>query len=262
MKKMADFAGGAGVATCDEVCVKHGDFISRNVFGSVWTKCPECAAEKQATDRRDAEAKAAIERQRAWERRLGEAGIPERFRDRSLVNYATKNAGQERALLFATEFAEGFEEVLKTGRGAIFCGKPGTGKTHLAVAIGLYVMACHKLVMFTTVQRMMLRLKDSFRRDSAESEKSIVDLMVQPDLLILDEIGVQFGTEFEKNALFGILNERYEKRRPTLLLSNLTVLEVKAFLGERIYDRLREDGGKAIAFDWDSYRTGRQYESV
>lgn len=254
MKTFAEIGGEDSPKTEAAQCAEHGEFVSKNVFGSVWTKCPECAAEKQASDRRDREEQAAIERQRSWEKRLGEAGIPERFQDRSLENYHAKNDGQKRALLFATEFAESFDQVLKTGRSAIFCGKPGTGKTHLAVGVGLYAMACHKLVMFTTVQRMVWRVKDSFRHGSTESEKGVVDLMVQPDLLILDEVGVQYGTEFEKNLMFGILNERYEKRRPTLLLSNLPVAEVKAFLGERVYDRLREDGGKAIAFDWESHR--------
>jgi DNA replication protein DnaC len=54
--------------------------------------------------------------------------------------------------------------------------------------------------------------------------------------------------------MFDILNERYEKRHPSLLLSNLTPGEVKTFLGERVYDRLREDGGQCVPFDWESYR--------
>ena len=65
---------------------------------------------------------------------------------------------------------------------------------------------------------------------------------------------MQFGSDTEKLILFDVLNERYEKRRPTLLLSNLVVDDVQAYLGERIFDRLREDGGEAVAFDWESHR--------
>ena len=54
--------------------------------------------------------------------------------------------------------------------------------------------------------------------------------------------------------MFDILNERYENRLPTLLLSNLTAGEVKNFLGERVFDRLREDGGECVVFDWSSHR--------
>lgn len=235
-------------------CAAHGDFESRNVFGSVWTRCPTCMAEDRENQQREDEARAAAERVRAWQKRLGDAGIPERFHSRTLDSYRCANAGQRSAFSFAQEYAEAFEVAQKTGCSAIFCGKPGTGKTHLAVGIGLHAMTLGKLVLFTTVQRAVRRVKDSWRKDSVESETDVIDMLVQPDLLILDEIGVQFGSEFEKNLMFDILNERYEKSRPSLLLSNLTAPEVKAFLGERVYDRLREDGGKCIPFDWVSYR--------
>ena len=76
----------------------------------------------------------------------------------------------------------------------------------------------------------------------------------ETDLLILDEVGVQFGSDTEKLILFDVLNERYEKRRPTLVLSNLSLPDVEQYLGERIFDRLREDGGEAVVFDWESHR--------
>lgn len=241
-------------ATRPANCDKHGNFESRNVFAGVWSRCPVCMAEDKAEQVRDEAERAASEKVRVWQRRLGEAGIPERFHNRTLASYTATNAGQRSALAFAQSYADGFDEVLKAGRSAIFCGKPGTGKTHLAVGIGLHAMTLGKLVMFTTVQRAVRRVKDSWRKDSTESETDVIDMLVEPDLLILDEIGVQFGSEFEKNLMFDILNERYEKSRPSLLLSNLTAPEVKAFLGERVYDRLREDGGKCIPFDWSSHR--------
>ena len=54
--------------------------------------------------------------------------------------------------------------------------------------------------------------------------------------------------------VFDVINERYENLRPTIILSNLTTEEIRAYLGDRVYDRLRENGGKAFVFDWDSYR--------
>lgn len=235
-------------------CGDHGEYDSRNVVGNVWTKCPVCEADQAVKRRLEEDGRAAVEKNRLWQRRLGEAGIPERFHNRTLASYIATNAGQKSALAFATKYAEGFELAQKAGRSAIFCGKPGTGKTHLAVGIGLHAMTLGKLVLFTTVQRAVRRVKDSWRKDSQESETDVIDILVEPDLLILDEIGVQFGSDFEKNLMFDILNERYEKSRPSLLLSNLTAQEVKAFLGERVYDRLREDGGKCIPFDWSSHR--------
>lgn len=236
------------------LCETHGEFESRNLFRDVWSKCPQCAANQQATDQREAEERENTAKHLAWQRTLGEAAIPERFRNRTLESYAPTVDGQRRAVAFAQDYACNFGAAIETGRSAIFCGKPGTGKTHLAVGIGLEVMRSGRLVLFTTAQRAFRRMKDAWRKDSDESEGDVIRLLVQPDLLILDEIGVQFGTKFEENALFDILNERYEKRRPSLLLSNLTAPEVRAFLGERVYDRIKEDGGVIVPFDWSSFR--------
>lgn len=237
-----------------ESCEKHGNFESRNIFGKIWSSCPTCQEEQRVIADREQAEKEDQERHKEWQKRMGEAGIPERFRSRTLASYKATNAGQKIALAFASEYAEQFARVSETGRSAIFCGMPGTGKTHLAVGISLHVMATGKSAAFTTVQRMILRVKDSWRKNSEESESDVLNMLVYPDLLTIDEIGVQFGSEFEKNFMFLLLNERYEKRRPTILLSNLAASGVKTFLGDRIYDRLKEDGGQCVSFDWASHR--------
>ena len=241
--------------TRQATCETHGDFESKCFIGTVWSKCPVCskeAEEREQANRQKAEAEARLA---AWQKRIGQSGIPERFHDRSLDNFIATTDPQRKALAFAQVYAEEFDQVLAAGRSALFVGKPGTGKTHLAAAIGLQIMRKQsRAVLFTTVMRAVRRVKDSWHRDSIETESQAVSALVFPDLLILDEVGVQFGSEFEKNIIFDVLNERYEKRRPTILLSNLAVADVTAYLGERVLDRIREDGGARIVFDWESYR--------
>lgn len=241
--------------TLETTCEKHGSFVARCYIGDVWTKCPTCTAEGEAAEREAAERKQAKARLKAWQDKIGQSGIPERFHERTLENFRAENDAQRYAHAFAKGYADNFAQVLKTGRSAMFIGKPGTGKTHLAAGIGMQIMReQHRTVLFTTVMRAVRRVKDSWGRDSRETEGQAVAAMVFPDLLILDEVGVQFGTEFERNIMFDVLNERYERRRPVLLLSNLPKEEVAGYLGERIIDRLREDGGKLIPFTWDSHR--------
>jgi len=237
-----------------ESCESHGAYESKNIFKNVWSKCPHCASEQKAIQLKEQEEKDAQERHRVWQMKLGEACIPDRFKIRTLDAYDAVNEGQKRALSFARDYAENFEDVLKTGRSAIFCGMPGTGKTHLSIGIAIEFMRHGKYPLFTTVQRIMRRMKSTFHKDADETERDVMRLYVEPDLLIVDEIGVQFGSDFEKNLMFDILNTRYERRLPTLLLSNLTAKEVKTFLGDRVYDRLREDNGQCVSFDWQSHR--------
>lgn len=255
MKAIADIGLHAEPKTKPAVCDTHGAYESRCFIGSIWSKCPTCGAEAAAKERDEAETRERESRLQAWQRKIGDAGIPERFRDRSLPGFVVKTFAQGNALEFAQSYADNFDAALKTGRSALFLGKPGTGKTHLAVGIGMQIMQRdNRSVLFTTVMRAIRRVKDTWSRDSRESESEAIAALVFPDLLILDEVGVQFGSDTEKLILFDVLNERYEKRRPTLMLSNLGLDDVRAFLGDRIFDRLREDGGESIVFDWESYR--------
>lgn len=240
-------------------CPTHGVYRSRylghiGVGRYVWTSCGKCEEDRLAADaerRKLAEADLAAA---AWVEKQQRAGIPERFRDRTLDSYAATTDGQKAALRWATEYAHQFDEVLASGRSMLFLGRPGTGKTHLGCAIGNYLLRKGATVYYSTVQRAMRRIKDTWSRDSAELEGDAIRAMTGPDLLILDEIGVQFGSDTEKNLTFDLLNERYERLKPTLLLSNLAKEDVARFLGERVMDRLREDGGRVITFDWESHR--------
>lgn len=236
-------------------CERHGDYESRNYLGRIWSKCPACSKEDADRVKEAQEAEARKARRMAWEAKLNAANVPERFMARTLDNFKAETPEQKRALEFATEYATNFSQVIKIGRCALFVGRPGTGKTHLAIGIGLRIIAAeNRTVLFTTVMRAIRRVKDSWVKGAIESETQAIAALTYPDLLIIDEVGVQFGSDFERNIMFDILNERYERRLPTILLSNLSKDEIVGFLGERVFDRMREDGGKFIAFDWESYR--------
>ena len=238
-------------------CPKHGYYVSTNYIGDYWTECPDCMT--LVKKKKEDEEKLKYIRQeeerihRRWMGKIKTALIPERFKDRTLNSYIAKTSDQKTALAFAKEYAENFDQVMKTGRSAIFVGKVGTGKTHLAVGIALSIMEQQRSPLFTTVQRLVRRVKDSWRTKE-ETESEVIEAFASPDLLILDEIGVQFGSEFEKQILFDVLNERYEKLKPSILLSNIPREQLGEYLGERVTDRLRENGGKMIPFDWDSHR--------
>ncbi|EDH5493481.1 AAA family ATPase, partial [Salmonella enterica subsp. enterica serovar Java] len=74
------------------------------------------------------------------------------------------------------------------------------------------------------------------------------------DLLIIDEVGVQFGSASELAILQEIVNVRYENVLPTILISNLTFEQLKDTIGERIVDRVTNGGRNRLAFNWESFR--------
>ncbi len=136
----------------------------------------------------------------------------------------------------------------------MFTGGPGTGKTHLACAVASELMDRHlTCVAFGTVSELLRHVKETYRRDSDRTETQAIQDLTAPDLLIVDEVGAQIGSDHEKLLLFEILNARYADMAPTILISNLDAGALEAFLGQRVMDRYRECG-VVIAFDWQSYR--------
>lgn len=236
------------------ICAKHGDYEAA-VYRGHEAPCPECFRQQSEADAAAQAAQRAAEwRQRRADQLLGRAAIPPRFADRRLDSFVPHADGPKRALAIAKEFAEQFADGSKTGRSLIFCGGVGAGKTHLAVGICHEVIRQDRAAVFTSVLGAVRSIKDTYRRDSKDNEADAIARLVEPDLLVLDEVGVQFGSETEKMYLFEIINGRYEALKPTIVISNLAKDALTEYLGERVVDRLREGGGRMVIFDWPSYR--------
>jgi DNA replication protein DnaC len=78
--------------------------------------------------------------------------------------------------------------------------------------------------------------------------------------LVIDEIGVQYGTEGEQTILFDVLDIRYRDQMPTILLTNQDMAGARQFLGDRTWDRIRETG-RWVSFDWESFRPQARKEA-
>lgn len=218
------------------------------------SRCPACAAEQRAREDARKEAEQAEERNRRVVSLFGRSGIPARFANRTFAGYEAKHPGQRMALNVCRAFADGWAEKRAAGTSLVLTGSPGTGKTHLACAIGGHVIREHLGgALFVTVSMMLRAIKETYRKDSPRSEQDVIDELVAQDLLIVDEIGVQVGSEHEKLLMFEVLNGRYQDMRPTILISNLSAEDLEAYLGHRVMDRYRECGA-VLAFDWESHR--------
>ncbi|RFP33113.1 DNA replication protein DnaC [Duganella sp. BJB476] len=240
-----------------QTCTQHGEYVSMLIHGT-WSNCVACdlAAENAAmAGEREAWRKELSAR--AWNAKLGRAAIPPRFADKHLGNYDPLCAEAEQALLIAKRYAASFPAVRKAGTCLIFVGDVGTGKTHLAVGIAHQVLEQGGQAIFASVRSAVGSIKETWERTSTKKEAQALRDLVEPDLLILDEVGVQFGSDTEKLILFDIINGRYEATRPTIVISNLAVAELEGYLGARAFDRLREGGGRLVVCNWESYRARR-----
>jgi DNA replication protein DnaC len=221
--------------------------------------CPDCVeVQKQHTLDEYHTKKQSEELQRKQSQvrnNFEKAAIPKRYLNRTFENYTALTQQQQLALNVAKHYGNNFNERLKSGGGLILQGKPGTGKTHLACAVANTVIANGATARFITVMQLVRLVRSTWKRDSDRSESDVLNAVIGYDLLIIDEIGVQYETESEKLILFDVLNGRYENVKPTILLTNLVGQELNACIGERNVDRIQEGGGTTISFTWDSYRS-------
>ncbi|QII82616.1 ATP-binding protein [Jeotgalibaca arthritidis] len=132
----------------------------------------------------------------------------------------------------------------------IITGSQGSGKTHLATAIGNNVNAMsnrddiQKTVLYYSFSRLLNVIRDSYSNPTFKGEKYYLELAEKADLLILDDIGVEMGgtatgkkSEFSNKILFSLLDTREDKA--TIITSNLNLESLEKQYDPRIISRLK-----------------------
>lgn len=251
-------------------CSDHGVYTSSGCryMGKreIWTPCASCEENRIALERQKEANDKAESARRHLESLISEALIPARFIGRTLDNFCDETQEQKRALKVARDFVEQYSTKGHRGDSLIFLGAPGTGKSHLATAIlqALLPGACG---LYTTTAGLIRAVRGTWRKDSERSEGEVLGTLCGVPLLVIDEIGVQYGTDSEQNILFEVLDRRYRDMQPTILLANLRLKKEKPddapglreVLGERIYDRLTETA-RIVTFEGESYRSRARRE--
>lgn len=114
-------------------------------------------------------------------------------------------------------------------------GKTGLGKTHLSLAIAGKAVEEGYGVIYSSAQNLFNKLeKDKFGKADANTEEAILDC----DLLIIDDLGAEFTTQFTVSALYNIVNSRELEGKPTIISTNLMLEQLTKAYGERIASRI------------------------
>lgn len=250
-------------------CAEHGAYLSSGqviriarLQREIWSTCPKCQT-KAATQAHLASAEQGAATQQArLEVLLQRSAIPKRFIGCSFDNYRVETAEQKKALASCQRFADNFESHLARGTGLVLAGKPGTGKGHLSAAILQAIMPQY-VGLHTSLMDLIHLLREGWSagRGTARSEAQVLAHIGSLPLLVIDEIGVQFGSAAEQLHLFEVLDRRYRDMKPTILLTNLERDGLKSFVGDRISDRLGETASW-VDFSWGSYRLTARKESA
>lgn len=220
---------------------------------------------------RSDEERAALEQRQADARRAAEirqhlAALVKlrgpRYADCQLSNFAIADgeagAAQQHRIERLREYCASVADQAANGRGVMLIGGCGTGKDHLAMAVAkAFIHATAKPVVWTSGAMLFETLRDSF--DGKRGEGEIVAPMVRAPLLwISDPLPVKGElTPYQAEALYRLIDARYNARRPMVVTANLAPGEGDKAMGPAIARRLR-DATLVIHCNWPMHKDAKQ----
>ena len=212
-------------------------------------QCPTCAIEyvRQNNKQHVQEVQKSLKN-----KHFSTAMIPKRHFDSVFKNYDAQLPGQINALKQTTEFAK---KVLHGKvENFVMLGRTGTGKTHLACALAKALLNKDLYVRCITSEALAKEIMGTWARPD-ESENNMVARYTAYDLLILDEYGL-LDREKRLELVHKVLYSRYDAGKPTMLISNMTLVQIQKDLGDRLWSRFQHGGLTIVECNWADARIG------
>lgn len=168
------------------------------------------------------------------DRLLREARIPRRYQGCSFETYAALNPTLDLARRQVLAFVE---EYPAHDFGLLLLGPCGVGKTHLATA-ALQALVRDKGVrgLFYDFRDLLKEIQDTYNAESGATEMDVLQPVFSADVVVLDDLGATKMTDWVRDTLAHIINNRYNDRRVTLFTSNLED-DPRPGAEERVRDR-------------------------
>lgn len=265
-KTLTQLAFGIKAPASKEVtfdCPIHGmqTYMTYQRHDGSWLEpyCPEC--KRIVTERETLLEALQIEaKQRAVElARQLHYDRPLDFDTPTFENYIPETEEEKKNLMVCRRFAERFTEReierekahnaqdqfwrKKNATGLLLFGNYGTGKTHLAYAILKELDRQGLPGFYITIPDLFDRFSDQANRLDCSQ---VLAKLCMVSCLVLDEIGVQSGSDYEKKRLYQIIDGRIKNGRPTILLTNLDHVELASLLTERVLTRITQSTYKLL----------------
>ena len=204
--------------------------------------------------------------------------LPDRYRSKGFENFEPGPLGKEASKIIKEikAYASSFVDLRRRNNWALFTGGYGLGKTHLAVSAfreAAVQWAYHiaeksgnpfypgrpdigRSFHFITSSDLIQEIRDSY--DSGLiTEEATLSRYKRSYLLLLDDLGTERASDWQKEKLHLILNYRYNHLLPTIITTNLDSEDLQGQITQRLLDRIIEatDNGRYIwRLEGESYR--------
>lgn len=146
----------------------------------------------------------------------------------------------ERASHIARNYVSHFPEYSEGNAGLMFWGGVGTGKSYLAACIANALIDKRCTVIMAPLQDIVADMTANYNAD----RDTILSRVENCDLLILDDLGVERGTDYMYEHVYDLINARYLSKKPMIVTTNLSPQQLESdpdIRKVRIYDRIKEN---------------------
>jgi DNA replication protein DnaC len=188
---------------------------------------------------------------------LTRASVPVACQGWTLASYKERFSDQKATADLITKADAWLQAAPADQSDWVLLGPNGTGKSGFAIALLRAAVEAGHSAQFWTVKQLSIVWRASYdaqlmeRRGTTKREVELLEQLVEPDVLVLDEFGGTTLTDFVESTITLIVDSRQKQYRPTLLTLNVSAADceggrkqmhsrVTAMLGPTLSDRLRE----------------------
>ncbi len=132
---------------------------------------------------------------------------------------------------FVNTFDTSFSNIL-------LFGDTGTGKTFLTNCIAKELLDSSHSVIYLTAIELFNRFEQQDFVKFGEEKHYNTHYLLDCDLLIIDDLGTEFGNSYTNSKLFYVINERLLRQKSTIISTNLSLYSIREIYSERIFSRI------------------------
>lgn len=160
------------------------------------------------------------------------------------LNYYSHNADENgnipyNRMLKIYDYCLNYAKTFRpNSKGILMKGMTGLGKTHLSLAIANEVIKRGYSVVYVSAPDILSKLEHEHFSYDYNEEQTLMQSLVECDLLIIDDLGTEFKTQFTSTVMYNLFNTRINAQKPVIINTNLTGAELERDYSQRFTSRI------------------------